>query len=131
MSPTFQEHREWQAKARQSLTYKVAKAQSVFAYKLEGRMNNRRVSRSRLAGMISSSKAYVTKMLGGDANFTIETMVKVLDALDADLVINVKPRDMYLAQTWSNARKKPAFANPAEIQEGVMLSEKNRGVSHA
>ena len=35
----------------------------------------------KLARRIGTSPAYVTKLFGGSANFTIETMVKIADAL--------------------------------------------------
>lgn len=103
MSEVSKTFREWADKARKSLAYKVAKAQSDFAYRLEDLMGRRGRSRKQLAADIGSSPAYITKIMSGDANFTIETMVKVLDALDADLIIRPKPREIHLARTWSKA----------------------------
>ena len=131
MKKSFEQHREWENQARQSLVYKVAEVQTDFAYKLEHLLKRRKQSRTQLADAIQTSKAYITKILGGDANFTIETMVKVLDALDADLLVNAKPREINLARTWSNTGTKRNGKKNAEILQGVLMSERNRGTQHA
>ena len=50
------------------------------------------MSKADLAKKISSSPAYITKVLRGDSNLTIESLVKLSDAIDADLEINICPR---------------------------------------
>jgi transcriptional regulator with XRE-family HTH domain len=56
------------------------------------RMHQLGISRSALASKMESSPAYVTKMLGGGTNFTVESLVKVSDALNADVKIEMVPR---------------------------------------
>ncbi len=58
-----------------------------FAKDVERAMKVNGVNKSELAGLIGSSPAYVTKLLRGDANYTVETMAKVAVALDADVHI--------------------------------------------
>jgi len=45
-----------------------------------------------LAEKINTSSAYVTKVFRGDANFTIETMVKLARAVDGELQIRIEPK---------------------------------------
>jgi transcriptional regulator with XRE-family HTH domain len=53
------------------------------------RMEEKKISRAELARRLGTSRAYVTKLLGGDANFTLTTMVKLAMALEGTLQINI------------------------------------------
>jgi transcriptional regulator with XRE-family HTH domain len=53
------------------------------------RMEEKKISRAELARRMGTSRAYVTKLLGGDANFTLTTMVKLAMALEGTLQINI------------------------------------------
>ncbi|MBN1424512.1 helix-turn-helix transcriptional regulator [Candidatus Fermentibacteria bacterium] len=55
-------------------------------------MAERGVSRAELARRLGTSQAYVTKILRGDANFTLTTMIRLVRALGADLNVSVSPR---------------------------------------
>ncbi|HSS77413.1 MAG TPA: helix-turn-helix transcriptional regulator [Thermoanaerobaculia bacterium] len=52
-------------------------------------MKEKNVSRSELAKRIGTSRAYVTKLLGGNANFTLATMVKLAFALDGAVHVHI------------------------------------------
>lgn len=54
-------------------------------------MESRDISRSELARRLGTSPAYVTKILRGNANFTLGTMVKLARALEADLHLQLGP----------------------------------------
>src|SRR5688500_6363140 len=57
---------------------------------------HRGVSRAELARRLGKSRAYVTQLLRGGTNVTIETLGSIADALDCKLVVRgllvVKPR---------------------------------------
>jgi DNA-binding Xre family transcriptional regulator len=55
-------------------------------------MEEKKVSRAELARRIGSSRAYITKLLGGNANFTLMTMVKLALALDGAVFIHIADR---------------------------------------
>jgi plasmid maintenance system antidote protein VapI len=55
-------------------------------------MEKQGVSRAELARRLGTSRAYVTKLLGGNANFTLETMTKVAMALGAAVHVHVAPQ---------------------------------------
>jgi transcriptional regulator with XRE-family HTH domain len=57
-------------------------------------MEEQKVSRAELARRLGTSRAYVTKMLGGNANFTLQTMAKVAMALGAQVHVHVAGRDI-------------------------------------
>jgi transcriptional regulator with XRE-family HTH domain len=55
-------------------------------------MKEKKVSRAELARRIGSSRAYITKLLGGGANFTLLTMVKLAMALDGAVHIHISDK---------------------------------------
>ena len=61
-----------------------------FTKAIEIRMDRLGIGRAELAKRMETSKSYVTKILRGDANFTIESMVKVSRALDGDFVVDIR-----------------------------------------
>src|SRR5205085_2772261 len=55
-------------------------------------MEEQRVTRAELARRLGISRAYITKMLGGSANFTLLTMVKLAMALDGAVHIHISDK---------------------------------------
>lgn len=55
------------------------------AYAIEQAMKSARVSRSELATKLGTSKSYITKILTGDANLTLDTMASIATALDMSI----------------------------------------------
>ncbi len=85
-----------------SLQARATAARSTQAYHAEGvslrftedllaRMEAQGITRAALAERIGSTPAYVTKILRGDTNFTLDTMVKIARALDCELAIGLSP----------------------------------------
>lgn len=60
-----------------------------FVEDLSRLMEEQRVTRAELARRLGTSRAYITKMLGGNANFTLLTMVKLAMALDGAVHIHI------------------------------------------
>ena len=54
-------------------------------------MEQQKVNRSELARRLGTSPSYVTKLLRGNVNFTLATMVKVVRALGGSLEPRVTP----------------------------------------
>jgi transcriptional regulator with XRE-family HTH domain len=52
-------------------------------------MERQGITNSVLAERIGTSKAYITKVFGGNANFTLQTMVKLSRALGGNLHVHV------------------------------------------
>lgn len=79
--------------ARETSEYWVEAAIIEFTMDIGRLMDEQGVSRAELARRLGTSRAYVTKLLGGNANFTLETMSKVAMALGAAVHVHVAPRD--------------------------------------
>ena len=89
------------ARTEASLEYQVATAVIDFVADLGERMEQQGVTRAELARRLGSSPAYVTKLLRGEANFTLTTMVKAAAALDARVSVHVAPKAAANAQVTS------------------------------
>lgn len=57
------------------------------------RMKERRINRTQLAKALDVSPAAVTKILNGNSNFTLRTLLTIGDALDLDLAIKFRPKE--------------------------------------
>lgn len=74
---------------RQSDQYFVEKAKLEFALELKQVMDRLEVSNAEMADRLGVSRPMVTKLLRGDANLTIETMVKLCRRLEGNLYIRI------------------------------------------
>lgn len=79
------------AEARQHLDYWVAGAEIEFTEELARAMDEQDVSRTELARRIGTSPAYITKVLRGNANFTLTTMTKLALAVGMQLRVRLEP----------------------------------------
>ena len=55
-------------------------------------MQEKGITRTRFAGLLGVSRAYVTKLLNGNENLTIKQLVRVCAALDCGIEIAIIPR---------------------------------------
>jgi antitoxin component HigA of HigAB toxin-antitoxin module len=60
-----------------------------FVRELTGRMDSEGLNRSDLAKKIGSSPSYITKILRGDANFTLESMNKLAMAVGGRVKVSI------------------------------------------
>lgn len=85
-------------------------------------MREKKVSKAELARRLGTSRAYVTKLLGGNANFTLSTMVKVAMALDGAVRLHVADR-----QTVTHGHDEPRSVSPQPPAEpGVSKPKPSR-----
>lgn len=75
--------------ARKHDDYWVQDAIHGFTEQLYELMERRGMRKSELAERIGSSPAYITKVMRGNTNFTIESMVRLVRALEGKLWIKV------------------------------------------
>lgn len=73
------------------IEYWEERAKIEFAEEMLRRMEQEGVSRAELARRMGTSPAYVTKILRGTTNFTLESMVRVSRALKSDLLVHMSP----------------------------------------
>ena len=76
--------------ARQQTAYHVQGPILEFTEEVVLKMREQDVSKADLAKKLNTSAAYISKMLGGNNNFTLETMVKVAQALECDLRVHLQ-----------------------------------------
>ena len=86
---SIERYRHFLEEARQSVDFWVDGPITEFNEDIWRLMEEQKVSRAELARRLGTSRAYVTKLLGGNANFTLHTMTKVAMALGATVHVHV------------------------------------------
>ncbi len=87
----MRDYRDLLREAERSAEYWAESTILEFTEDLERIMKERGVSRAELARRLGTSQAYVTKILRGNANFTLTSMVKLARAVDAELRLHLAP----------------------------------------
>ncbi len=85
-------YREMFQEAESHADYWIDGPISEFTEDLARLMKEQAVTRAELARRLGTSRAYITKMLGGNANFTLLTMVKLAMALDGAVHIHISDK---------------------------------------
>lgn len=80
---------EFAKRASESVEYWSELAMLEFVGELTLRMERLGMKKSDLAARIGTSPAYVTKVIHGDANFTLETMTKLAMAVGARVRVRI------------------------------------------
>lgn len=57
------------------------------------RMKERQINRTQLAKALDVTPAAVTKILNGNSNFTLKTLLTIGDALNLDLAVDFRPKE--------------------------------------
>ncbi len=66
-----------------------------FTENMAKRIEKLGITRSELASRLDTSPAYITKILRGNANFTLKSMVRIACALESDLKIHLQPEGVH------------------------------------
>ena len=116
---------------RSDLSLQKATVKTDFAVELWRRMEDLGISKGRLAESLGKSAPWVTKVLSGDSNFTIETMIELAEAVDGKLHLHIEPKaqePVTLDTSWLQSimskasRTPPNFARTftAQDKEGAL-----------
>ena len=81
------------ATVRETPAYKQARTKLDLTRQIESRMRQLGINKTELAQRSGKSKAYVTKMLRGENNFTIDSLVALAETLQAGVEIRLVPAD--------------------------------------
>lgn len=92
MNKTAQSFKKLFERSRKRLEYFVHGAVISFTEAVIKRMAELKISKSGLAEKLKCKPPYITKALAGGTNFTLESMVKIALALDAELEIDLKTK---------------------------------------
>ena len=82
-------YRKMFQEAEASVDYWAAEPVLDFTRDLCRLMEEKKMSRAELARRIGTSRAYITRLLAGSANFTLATMVKLAMAFDGVLHVHI------------------------------------------
>lgn len=105
--------------AEETVDYWLEGAILEFTMDLGRLMEEQDVSRAELARRLGTSRAYVTKLLGGNANFTLETMTKVAMALGSAVHVHVAPRG-------ASVRWKEVSASDVAARKAKSITRRSR-----
>jgi transcriptional regulator with XRE-family HTH domain len=115
------------AQSRETLDYKIESARVDFTEEALGIMAEQGISKADLARKLGVSKPYVTKLLGGGANLTLESMVRLAEALGCSLSTHLtqagfSPRWVDVSDAVETRRIE---ATPAKTDYQTILAEEN------
>lgn len=86
--------RKWRQEAEADPVYWTERAILRVTEEIFVEMEKRGLQRSELARRLGTSAAYVTKILRGKANFTLESLARIAHALGGEFKFHIAPRDM-------------------------------------
>jgi|GEM_PF-3483288 len=104
------------------LSYAVAGAKLDFAADVQRLMDQQGLKRADLAERIGKSRPYVTKLLSGDANPTIETIVRTVHAMGGRIHIKIAGTDerlLYIRLSQAMFKQVQAHAEQAKRRQSV------------
>ena len=107
--------------ASKSVDYWAQAAMRFFVRDLGQRMHDQEISRADLARKIDSSTAYVTKVMRGDVNFTLETMTKLALAVNGKLSVRIVPDTVAMTSARSEASWRIELPRMNVAQESCIL----------
>ncbi len=123
MSEPLEKYRRFIHEAQASVDYWADIPISEFGEDVCRLMDEQGVSRAELARRLGTSRAYVTKLLGGNANFTLQTMAKVAMALGAAVHVHVALKERIVR--WYD--EPPSEAAKTASEEAPRRSRKSSG----
>lgn len=104
--------------AKESPAYKLELAVLDITEEIVARMECMGVTRADLARRLKCEPAYVTKILRGSTNFTLETLVKIADVLGCRMRTHLQPegtRTHWFDVQDNVQRRTPAFQTRADM----------------
>ena len=79
--------------ARHTVEYMVESAKIDYSEQISERLETLGLTRAELADRMGVSAPYITKLLRGTANLTLDSMVKIANALECDFASEARPRE--------------------------------------
>lgn len=81
------------AQARSHIDYWIEGVKTEFTENVLAKMEQKNISNSDLARLLNVKPSHVTKLLKGNNNFTIDTMVKIAEVLNCHFRCHLEPAD--------------------------------------
>lgn len=92
MGDDFSELLELARQDRESLEYKLERSILDITEQVFDRMKALGLNKAQLAERLGVSRPFVTKMLNGNTNFTLKSLVGLAEALECELSVGLPPR---------------------------------------
>jgi transcriptional regulator with XRE-family HTH domain len=109
---TFDSFDELFQRAEKRVGYWVELGKLEFTEEMLARMKERGIKKSQLAVALGAKPAFVTRLVSGHNNFTLETMVRVARALQCEFRCHLQPAGTKAC--WIDVLKdEPALPRPA------------------
>ena len=107
-------------RAELSDAYQIDRLKVEISERIYNAMNQQGVSNAELARRLGKSRAYVTKLLRGTTNFTLESLVRIGRALSCEVEFELLPKPAQTkASAASKAVRKSASKTPTKgIRKG-------------
>jgi len=86
-------HERWESKTKElekTVSYRTESIALDVALQVFDRLKELKINRKQLAERLNVSRSYVSQILGGKPNLTLQTLVKITDALDMELGIEFR-----------------------------------------
>ena len=93
-----------------------------FTEQVVGKMIATNLRRSELAERLGTSRAYITKLLDGQENMTLKTIVRVATALDLKVDLKLRPREAAPKAKRQSAKKAAATKTPSKKRAAAARS---------
>ena len=90
---SIERYREWARQVEHDPRLLAEELKLAFADELARLLEARGLKRTELATKLGTNRGYITRVLNTDYNLTIETMVRIADALGARVALHLHPRD--------------------------------------
>lgn len=113
-------------KAKQTDDYWIARAQLDFAKELNKIRNKTNINGKTLAQKLGTSAAYISRVLRGDTNLTIESMVKLARATGANVEIKLTHEQAISEPVVTNAIGSKVSPIPTELMKRLTKQQENK-----
>jgi transcriptional regulator with XRE-family HTH domain len=109
-------------RAELSNSFQIDRLKIEISEQIYNAMNQQGVSNAELARRLGKSRAYVTKLLRGTTNFTLESLVRIGRALSCEVEVDLLPKP---AQTKASAASKAVRKSSSKtLTKGIRKGSK-------
>lgn len=132
MSDRLNRLREQHKRDRESVDYKLEMTVLEITDNMLKRLEELHISRTELAERLGVTKAAVTRMLGGNTNFTLKRLLAVALALDCDKVsvsfppIGFKTPEIFVSQATEKRANHDYRTDPFEHMKTLTIDSDER-----
>jgi transcriptional regulator with XRE-family HTH domain len=106
----------------ETLIYKITE-------QISDRMDQKGISRTKFAQLMGISPPAVTKILNGNSNFTLKTLLSVADVLELDLKVNFEEKREFALKYLSQDPYPMALASETEPESATHLQVGSKAYS--